>query len=179
MAAAFLQIISLEFAPYPISRLQWLTDFGRSSGNTISEPRLGITLVNPRPDVDWGQYWAVREIEKVDHGQKVYLNILSNSPDLNVHTFELIVHDLNSAVVPTTSRNYTIGGDKISFTPKQALYYQWYLIQSENHYQGFVDEASRHAFEQLKQFVEIGAHFKQIASHRLPDGTTLSLYRQK
>jgi Dolichyl-phosphate-mannose-protein mannosyltransferase len=179
VAAAMLQIFSLEFTPYPVSSLQWLTDFGRAAGNTISEPRLGITLVNPRPDVDWGQYWAVREVEKVDHGKKVYLNIMSNSPDLNVHTFELIVHDLNSAIVPTTSRNYTIGGDKVTFSAKEALYYQWYLIESENHYQGFVDAASRDAFEQLKRFVQGGSHFDFIAAHKLPDGSTISLYRQK
>lgn len=179
LAAATLQIISLEFAPYPLSSPQWISNFGRAAGNTISEPRLGITFVNPRPDVDWGQYWAMREIEKVDNGRKVYLNILSNSPDLNVHTFELIAHDLNSTVVPTTSRNYTIGGDEVHFTPAEALYYQWYLLQSENHYQGFVDQASKKAFEQLIRFVQTGEHFTQVGSHQLPDGSRLSLYRQK
>lgn len=179
LVAATLQTISLEFAPYPLSKPEWFSNFGRATGNTISEPRLGITFVNPRPDVDWGQYWAMREIEKVDKGRQVYLNILSNSPDLNVHTFELIAHDLNSMVVPTTSRNYTIGGDRVRFSPAQALYYQWYLVQSENHYQGFVDEASRKAFEQLINFVQSGDSFIRVGAHRLPDGSTLRLYRQK
>ncbi|CAN5172359.1 hypothetical protein BH10CYA1_BH10CYA1_39040 [soil metagenome] len=179
LAAAVLQILSLEFSPYPVSRPTWFCNFGRSMGNSISEPRLGINLVNPRPEVDWGQYWAMREIDKKDSGRKVYLNILSNSPDLNVHTFELIAHDLQSQVVPTTSRKYTIGGDKVTFSPTEALYYQWYLIQSENHYQGFADAASQKAFERLKQFVKTDAHFQEVASHPLPDGTTLTLYRQK
>ena len=179
LVAAVLQMLSLQFSPYPVSSPKWVSNFARSMGNTISEPRLGITLVNPRPEVDWGQVWAIREIDKVDKNNKVYVNILSNSPDLNVHTFELIAHDLNSAVVPTTSRSYTIGGDKMTFSPSQALYYQWYLIQDENHYQGFVDAASEKAFEQLKQFVKTDAHFKEVSRHQLPDGTNLTLYRQK
>ena len=177
--AAVLQIVSLEFSPYPVSTPTWFANIGRSMGNTISEPRLGIALVNPRPDVDWGQYWAMQEIDKLDKGRKVYLNILANSPDLNVHTFELIAHDLHSEVVPTTSRHYTIGGDKATFSSTEALYYHWYLIQSENHYQGFADAASEKAFEQLKQFVKTDSHFKQVADHKLPDGTILALYRQK
>ena len=179
LAAAILQILSLEFSPYPVSSPTWFCNFGRAMGNTISEPRLGITLVNPRPEVDWGQYWAMREIDKIDGGRRVYLNILSNSPDLNVHTFELIAHDLHSQVVPTTSRKYTIGGDKATFSPAEALYYHWYLIQSENHYQGFADAASEKAFEHLKQFVKTDAHFSEVARHPLPDGTSLTLYRQK
>ncbi|MBS1954371.1 MAG: glycosyltransferase family 39 protein [Cyanobacteria bacterium SZAS-4] len=179
LVAAILQILSLEFSPYPVSTPQWFANIGRSMGNTISEPRLGITLVNARPEVDWGQYWAMQEIDKLDKGRKVYLNILANSPDLNVHTFELIAHDLHSEVVPTTSRKYTIGGDKATFSPAEALYYHWYLVQSENHYQGFADAASEKAFEQLKQFVKTDSHFEQVASHSLPDGSTLTLYRQK
>ncbi len=75
LAAAVLQILSLEFSPYPVSSPKWICHFGRSMGNTISEPRLGITLVNPHPDADWGQYWAIEEIDKTDRGRKVYLNI--------------------------------------------------------------------------------------------------------
>lgn len=179
LVAAVLQILSLEFSPYPVSTPKWFSDIGRSMGNTISEPRLGVTLVNPRPDVDWGQHWAMREIDKLDKGRKIYLNILANSPDLNVHTFELIAHDLHSEVVPTTSRKYTIGGDTATFSPTEALYYHWYLIQSENHYQGFANKASEKAFEQLKQFVKTDSHFNQVSSHPLPDGSTLTLYRQR
>ncbi len=178
LLAGIVQIFSLEFAPYPLSTPALLADFGRAAGNTIAEPRLGIVRVNARPDVDWGQYWAMREIDKMDNGKKVYLNILSNSPDLNVHTFELIGHDLNSSVIPTTSRNYTIGGDKVTFSPTEALYYPWYLIQSESHYQGFVDEASEKAYDRLKNFVQSDSRFKLIGTHHLPDGTTISLYRQ-
>ncbi|MFN8551899.1 MAG: hypothetical protein U0103_10450 [Candidatus Obscuribacterales bacterium] len=138
LVTATLQIVSLEFAPYPISSPQWISNFGRATGNTISEPRLGITFVNPRPDVDWGQYWSMRgNREGRCRTHKVYLNILSNSPDLNVHTFELIAHDLNSLVVPTTSRSYTIGGDKVHFSPAEALYYQWYLVAKRKSLSGF------------------------------------------
>jgi 4-amino-4-deoxy-L-arabinose transferase-like glycosyltransferase len=179
IAAAVVQIFSLEFAPYPVSQPQVLYNFARGLGNTISEPRLGITLINPRPDVDWGQYWALRTIDDVDKHKQVWLNILSNSPDLNVHTFELLAHDLHSEVKPTTSRIYTIGGDTATFSPTQALYYQWYLIQSENHYQGFADANSEKAFEQLKQFVKTDSHFNEVASHSLPDGSSMTLYRQK
>jgi hypothetical protein len=179
VAAALAQILSLEFSPYPISQPKWLGNFARALGNNISEPRLGIILVNPRPDVDWGQYWVVKTIDKTENGNTVWLNILSNSPDLNVHTFELIARDLNSAVKPTTSRVYTIGGDTASFSPEKALYYQWYLIQSENHYQGFADQASEKAFEQLKQFVKSDRRFTEMASRPLPDGSTITLFRQK
>ncbi len=90
-----------------------------------------------------------------------------------MHTFELIARDLHSEVVPTTSRKYTIGGDRLTFSPAEALYYQWYLLESENHYQGFADVASEKAFERLKQFIKTDTHFREVASHALPDGSTL------
>lgn len=179
LTAAVLQLFSLLFSPYPLAKPEWLANFGRALGNTIAEPRLGITLVNPRSPTDWGQDWTLDQIVTVDKGSPVYLNVLSNSPDINVHTFELLVHERNCSVVPTTSREYTIGGDVVKFSPAKALYYQWYLIPSENHYQGFVDSASAKAFDELKHFVQTGTNFRQVGTHALPDGTSIALYRQK
>ncbi|HEY9676814.1 MAG TPA: phospholipid carrier-dependent glycosyltransferase [Drouetiella sp.] len=179
LVAAVAQILSLELAPYPVSQPEQLADYAKVLNNRIAEPRLGMTLVNPSPAEDWGQYWALKQVEQADKKAPVWINILSNSPDLNVHTFELLVHDLNMAAKPTTSRIYTIGGDTATFSPTQALYYQWYLIQSENHYQGFANASAEKAFEQLKNFVKTDSRFKLVGTHGLPDGSTLSLYRQK
>jgi 4'-phosphopantetheinyl transferase EntD len=73
---------------------------------------------------------------------------------------------------------YSIGGDMVHFSAKEALYYQWYLVTSENTYQGFADADSEQQFEQLKQFIADGSHFRVVATKVLPDGSSLTLYRQ-
>ena len=175
---AGLQIASLLFAPYPVSQPVWFAKLPEVLGNTIKEPRLGINRINARPAEDWGQYWSIKQIDQIEKGKPVWLNVLCNSPDLNVHTFEIVARDLHSPVKPTTSRVYTIGGDETNFSEEKALYYQWYLIQSENRYQGFADAKSESEFNKLKQFVRSGKNFKEVARKALPDDSTIFLYKQ-
>jgi len=178
LAAAVTQILAMEFAPYPVHYPAFLSKIPSSMKAEISEPRLGFVGLNPHNTQDWGQVWAIEQIDKIDSGKQVWLNILGNTPNLNVHTFELVARDLNSKVKPTTSRLYSIGGDTVHFSPEEALYYQWYLVPSENKYQGFANAESEQQFQRLKEFISDSDHFRAVASKVLPDGSSVTLYRQ-
>ena len=121
----------------------------------------------------------LRTIDRFEGGKPVYLNILPDYVQLNGNTFELLGRMLGSPVMPTTSRRWTVMGDVVTFDPKVALYYQWYLLKSG--YQGNLlrDGNSEKSYAQLIEFVEHSDKFHLVGSHNLPDGSTMSLYRQQ
>jgi 4-amino-4-deoxy-L-arabinose transferase-like glycosyltransferase len=169
VAAAALQFISLQFTPYPLSGAA-LANLG---------PAMGGTRENPLASLDWGQEWSLRFVNDCDKGHQVYLNILSNSPHINAHTFELLAHELKVNVTPTTSRVYSITGDRTEFSPKQALYYQWYLLNTNNDGHPFEDAQSQANSLHLEDFVRNSGKFALMAEKRLPDMSIMYLYRQK
>ncbi len=180
LAVAVLQFLSFNFAPYP---LRCIPDF-----NSVSE-RLGVCLREyrgariyracPAMPVDWGQVWVIKKIEDKEHGQPVWLNIVPSTGPHSVHTFELVVRSLGSQVRPTTSRRWTLKGDHVEFSPQTALYFQWFLLTSGNQGNQFEDIVSQTNYEKLIKFVRYSGKFAVEAERRLPDGSMMSLYRQK
>ncbi|HEY9714701.1 MAG TPA: phospholipid carrier-dependent glycosyltransferase [Chroococcales cyanobacterium] len=176
---AGVQMFSLLFAPYPLAQPSFLARISDRLGARIREPRLRIERINAHRAEDWGYAYVLDTIERREQGKPVWLNVQSNSPDLNVHTFELIAHDLHSHVRPTTSRVYSIAGDRTEFSKEKALYYQWYLLRDAALGQGFETAESQAADRDLRQFVTTGGKFELVARRALPDGSSLYLYRQK
>jgi hypothetical protein len=70
-------------------------------------------------------------------------------------------------------------GDRVSFDPQTAMYFQWYLLKSGGQGNLLRDEESERNYARLIHFVEQSGRFDLIATHPLPDGSTMFLYRQK
>ncbi|GEM_PF-671903 len=186
LALGVVQYVSFNFAPYPLP----------ASAAQLSE-KMGVELVeifgltardrremrmrhsNPLASEDWGQEWALKTIDLVEGGKPVYLNILPDYVQLNGNTFELLGRMLGSPVRPTTSRKWTVMGDEIKFSPETAMYFQWYLLKSGAQGNILRDDASERDYARLIDFVTRSGKFEQVGSHRLPDGSTMFLWRQK
>lgn len=175
-----LQYLSYNFMPYPL-------DLGTSLASIAT--RLGVSvrlyrnelIVNdsPRPAKDWGQVWTLKRIRQVDGDAPVWLNILPCNADTNVHTYEVVALRIKSKTKPTTSRIWTLLGDKVEFSEKTAQYYQWYLLTDGNQGNQLLDPASVKAYAQIQEYVAKSGKFELRDSFKLPDQSTIKLYRQK
>lgn len=175
---AIFQYVSFNFCPYPISAPAILVDLAPSLG--LSEPdQLSDSKEHrcPEPSKNWGYDWVLDEIHKKDKDAPVYLNVVSNSYNLNAHTFQLYAKERKSAVRPTTSLHHTVVGDKFDFDPEKALYFHWYLIKSDSSGYPLADDSSRLNMQKLKKFLCESGRFSEMNSLRLEDGTKLILYR--
>ena len=180
IAVAVALYISFNFCPYPISGPSILVNLAPSLG--AREPDQLSRDKNhraPQPYQDWGYEWTLDQIEKWDKGVPIYLNILANSYEVNAHTYELLTKERKSQVRATTSRYHTVVGDKIDFSPEKALYYHWYLRKDGDLGWPLADQASRDNEQKLNDFLDNSGKFRKVATKVLPDGATLTLYRQK
>lgn len=176
---AFMQFVSFNYSPYPINN-RILSDISTSLGiNLRSYESNRFQRAIPRPPGDWGHEWAIKQVEAIDKDNPVWLNILSDSAEINARTFELVARYLGSAVRPTTSRVWTIKGDQASFSEKTARYYQWYLLKEGDNGNIFENVNSANSDAQLKQFITQSGHYKFVASKLLPDGSHMKLYRMQ
>lgn len=181
VSLSFWQFVSFNFTPNPIQSPAALVSLSRSLGVCLLEYRGElIEKACPAPKSDWGHEWAMRTIESVDPQVPLWVHITPNAAIHNVHTFELVAHDLGVKAKPTTSRIWSLNGDTVKFSPETALYYQWFLLTTSPH-QGnvFADAQSERDFNALQEFVRTGGKFRLVGERRLPDNTTMQLYRQK
>jgi hypothetical protein len=157
-----------NFMPYPLSApsLPWQISIFDHNGN-------------PSHPADWGHTLVLETIEKTDGHKPVYLNVLTNSPMLHAHTFQLLLKEKrNNTIMPTSSRSWTIVGDKVQFSPATALYYQWYLLKTGSLGYCFYDKESELNFKHLVYFVCHSGKYTLMAQQALPDGSELMLYRR-
>ena len=133
---------------------------------------------SPEPPADWAQNWAIGVIDETDKKVPLWFNVTTNSEELNVHTFELVAKERRSLVKPTTCRTWTVMGDEVSYSPESVLWYQWYLLKTGDQGNIFKDRASVENFARVKDTVEKGGHFRLVAEKKLPDGSTMTLWRQ-
>lgn len=182
-----LQFLSFNFAPYPLAKPEFAARFSEVMGVTLLE-KFGLTerdkrvmrVVHstPNPAKDWGQEWALSTIDRVEGRKEVYLNILPDFIQLNGNTFELLGKMIGSPVRPTTARRWTVMGDVIKFDPKTAMYCQWYLLKSGRQGNLLRDDESERNYAKLIEFVKSSGNYHLVDTHPLPDGSTMSLYRQ-
>lgn len=177
---ALIQHTSFFYMPYPLSKPAFLDPASRALGVCLRDYRgVRIERNNPRPPQDWGQDWVLGIIDQTDPGKPVWLNILPNTGDLNVHTYELLAKYRGSSVRPTTSRQWTLAGDIVQFSPESALYYQWYLLADGEQGNVFENNQSQRNYYALIEYVKTGGNFKFIAQKQLPDGSVMQLFRQR
>jgi 4-amino-4-deoxy-L-arabinose transferase-like glycosyltransferase len=172
------QFLLFNFTPYPILVSESIVQAvykcaGHTSGQELVEPR-----PSPTPPGDkWGQEWIVSQIEEIDKGHKVTLNIIPSTPDLSVHTIDLVCIDAKTQIEPSTFRQFTLHGDIVRYDEQAIKYYQWYLIKTG--YQGstLADKASQDNYRKITAYIENPANFRLVGERDLPDKSKLKLYR--
>jgi hypothetical protein len=158
--------ISGNFTPYPLPLPKLPGTSERQS--------------NPTRFRDWGYPLVVQTIEASDPDKVVFLNLLPNHSSLHVQAFQLFLAEQKiRGIIPITSRVCTILGDRLSFSPRTALYSQWYLWKTGPLGFPLLDKASEDSLKQLIDFVRNSGEFKLMARAPLPDGNELMLYRQR
>jgi len=173
------QYASYCFSPVPIAA-PWLEQVGNFFHTELREfrgARIGKSL--PVNTTGWGQAWVVDTIAETDPDSPVWLNILPSQGMFNPHSFELLALENGSRIKPTTSRYWTIMGDRVDFSPETALYYHWYLLKTGHQGNQFRDNESQQNYDKLMNYVQTGGRFQLISKKTIPDGSVLTLYRQK
>jgi len=185
MGLAVVQFISYSFSPYPLGGSKPLTELSRVMGVHVYS---GLSVTpdtakdNPMQTAqsDWGQAWVLTTINSIDPKVPVWLNILPDHVQFNPHTFELLSRTMNITVRPTSSREWTVMGDKVpAFTPESAMYFHWYLAKTGSQGVRFREKFSEDNFNALVRFVFDSGKFKLVGERDLPDGSKMLLYRQK
>jgi len=184
-ALVFLQFVAFSFTPYPISA-PILVNLPRELALDKGNFSYKADSHTPVPPGDpWGQDWVINLIQKTDGNVPTWLCIMPNDACYNVHTFSLIAAEKKCPVQATTMRVFTMSGEEVNDTTSSIMYYHWYLFTSNMHLEagGGVsmpkDDASVRALRQAENFVSHSSKFYLAGQHRAPDGTIVSLYRQR
>lgn len=161
---AIIDYATFNFSPYPLSlpELPWQ-----------SRPSC-----NPERYCDWGYESVLQTINKIDGKRFVTLNLLTNHDALNPQIFRLVLREEgNINVMPTSSRSWSICGDKVS--PLLTPWFIWCLWKTGSTGYKFYDRQSEKNFAQLVSYVRNGNNYQLIMQRPLPDGSQLMLYRRK
>ncbi len=178
LTVGVLGYVAVNFYPYPITGSPVLTLIR----NMALRPVSAITkdrFEHPCPYEDWGILWTLSKIRETDGDSPEWLNVLPSTQQLNVHAFEYFGRQAKFHVHPTTSRSWSAAGDSSKFSEEETLHYRWYLIKTGEQGFKFHDPISRANFDQLVTFIADGKRFDLKGEKELPDGSKLSLYRQK
>jgi hypothetical protein len=173
-----LVIGTLQYVSFSFS-----TPFDRLSANlgvALREYR-GARIEKSRPidTTAWHYDWVLSSVAARDPGSPVWLNILPAYGVFNPHSYELLAKEKGLALKPTTSRRWTIVGDTVEFSPESALWYHWYVLKTGHQGNPFKDAGDAQAYEKLIDFVRSSGRFELAGQRALPDGSSLSLYRQR
>jgi 4-amino-4-deoxy-L-arabinose transferase-like glycosyltransferase len=184
------QFVLLNYAPYPINASETFMDVvykiaGHNVSREMVEPRPAPTPGGDR----WGQEWVVDQIVQAHaketlnnpgkKGEKITLNLMPSTPDLSVHTIDLVCIFANTTIEPSTFRQFTLHGDMVRYDESALNYYQWYLLKTG--YQGspLDSQSSKDNYQKILNFVQNPENFVLHAQRDLPDGSKLQLFRRK
>lgn len=185
LSLSSLQFISFNFSPYPISAKS-VTQISEQLGVELVEI-FGLTERDKRVmrvkhtipnNQNWEQRWVISTIDRAESRKAVWLNIVPDFVQLNGNTFEFLAKLMGSPVRPTTCRRWTVMGDRVTFDPETATYCQWYLLKTGKQGNLLRDDESARNYAKLIDFVQHSGRYLFVDSRPLPDGSTMSLYRQ-
>jgi 4-amino-4-deoxy-L-arabinose transferase-like glycosyltransferase len=158
---------SLSFTPYPIPIANALA----------STESVSVGLFNPTPPGDiWGQEWIIETINKGTGGKPVWLCLLPNTRELNVHTLESVTRALDSNVRVTTVRKYVHLGDSVACSPIELQYYDWFLLKNEQQGINITNKSGAQDLAALENYIRGSGSCKLFAERKVADGSTISLY---
>lgn len=182
------QDLSFSYFPYPMQKA--LPAFASDSINKVSSLTNTINSC-PAGQLDWSKDnplsaandWAQRKVIQVI-GEKsgkrpVWLNIMINTGQLNTRTFTYLCKIAKTNISPSTSRVWTITGDRVVFDQDEINRYDWYLFKTGQQGYRFVDQNSSDAALKIRQYVENSEYFKLVSSMDLPDKTKILLYQNQ
>ncbi|MBU6453684.1 MAG: hypothetical protein KGS72_18030 [Cyanobacteria bacterium REEB67] len=187
---ALAQFVLLNYTPYPINA----SDAFEHVVYKIAGHNVSREMVEPRPAPTpggdrWGQEWVIDQIAAANakdlldqpgkKGAKITLNLMPSTPDLSVHTIDLVCIFTNTQIEPSTFRQFTLHGDMVRYDEGALNYYEWYLLKTG--YQGspLDSQASKDNYKKILNFVQNPEHFTLYSERNLPDGSKLQLYRRK
>jgi hypothetical protein len=184
-AFAVLQFILLNYTPYPINLSpQVVATVATIAGHDVKQE-----AVEPRPSPTppgdrWGQEWIVAQIDNAEkkstqNKAKITLNILPSTPDLSVHTIDLVCIFAGTRIEPSTFRQFTLHGDTVRDDPGALAYYDWYLLKTGYQGGGLDSDASKQNYQKITDYVTDGQKFDLYGERPLPDGSKLMLYKRK
>ena len=183
---AILQYLTYSFTPYPVGRPEFVAQIPLVLGVKENTGPTYCPDKHPtQPGDIWKQDWVVETIKNHEKNQPVYLYIAPNEPRYNVHTFNLIAKLKDSNLNATTSRLWTLSGDDIRFDREQLKHYQWFLLKR----QSAADLMRKRTGQEVPRdksseiaMINIENSIQQetslIGSVKVPDGSTLELYRR-
>lgn len=176
LSISILQYTAFCFSPYPLS---WLSSIPQAMGLSMQNPVTNLKQRGcPQPAEDWGYNMVAEKIAQTDGKQPVWLNVTTNMSQLNTHGFELLAKEKGYGFKPTTSRMWTVSGDKIEFSPETTLYYEWFLLKTGNTGNHWIDSNSERNFAELMQYVRSCGTYQLVSTQDLPDGSKLELFHQ-
>ena len=102
---------------------------------------------------------------------------MPSTPDLSVHTIDLVCIFSGTQIEPSTFRQFTLHGDIVRYDQEAINYYDWFLIKTG--YQGSpaADSASQDNYQKIITYIEDPGNYRLVAKRDLPDGSQLKLYR--
>jgi hypothetical protein len=176
LGLTLLQYTAFCFSPFPLS---WLSSIPQLMGLSMQNPVTNLRQIGcPQPAEDWGYDMVAEKIVQTDGTKPVWLNVTINMSQLNTHGFELLTKEKGYSFKPTTSRMWTVSGDKIEFSPETTLYYDWFLVKSGYSGNHWIDSTSEQNYSSLIKYVRSSGAFQLVSSQDLPDGSKLELFRQ-
>lgn len=180
------QNISFSYLPYPLGAClpspvnKALCDFSLFTYTINSCPagQLPVAKDNPASENDgWWQKTMIEKIRVKSKGRPVWLNVMINTGPLNARTFVYLSKISKSDIYPSTSRVWTITGDKVVYDQAEINRYDWYLFKDGNEGYLYADQASSDNADKIRSYVQNSSDFKLVAQKDLPDKTHLFLYQ--
>lgn len=187
------QLLVFNFSPYPV-RAESLVMASKILGVKSGELFTYYPNEHPTPGGDiWGQQWIIDTIDLHQKGRPGYLFVVPNDPRYNVHTLSLIGLIKRSSITSTTSRVWTLAGDRVEFEPEKLKYYDWFLLCDPGESKqsiGLVnkkvstgdaqelprDESSSAALDKIEAAVKSSCRL--VGKRRVADGGTIYLYQR-
>jgi 4-amino-4-deoxy-L-arabinose transferase-like glycosyltransferase len=158
------QLMLTNYSPYPVPL-------------KITAP-LGRSAICPTPPGDrWGQEWVLDKIAADSGNLPCWLNVMPNTRELNVHTFEAIAKTKHYNVTPTTVIVWTPVGNRIVLPPGGIRDFQWILLKTGNQSPFQLDSQGKQLWKQIEDQVKNQDDFILAGERVISDGSKLSLYR--
>lgn len=173
------QFVLLNYTPYPVLVPQSIAQISQQLIGPESPSKEHLVLFSkPTPAGDvWGQEWIIDTIAELERRRPCWLMVMPSTPQLSVHTLDVISLYKNARVRPTTIRNWTLLGDKVSYSEKTLGYFQWFLLKTGNQGNKLKDKQSYEEYQKMVDYVQNSNKFALKARRVIADSSILSLYR--
>lgn len=178
LSLGLLQFFAMNYCPYPIPAPQWLT---HSFLGAQGERRASLEpSYNPTPSGDpYAQEWLVKKCTEAVGNRICWLNMLPSTPELSVHTLEIVARYQSSNLRPTTVRLWTPIGDRIEFDPVALSNFDFFLFKTGPQGLNFDSPSSAANYKKIEDWVKESGNYELFAQRKIVDGSELSVYRRK